>query len=226
MASVRQVLSELRRLENPVNIAGMARFGITPKRNYGISMPKLQSIARRIGRDHKLAIGLWASGIRDARIIATLIADPKAITEKQADSWAKGMDSWDVCDSACMSVFSYSPFAYRKAVQWLRSKDEFVRRAGLSTIAFLGVHDKKAPDADFERLLPLIAKAAEDERNYVKKAANWALRTIGKRNIRLNKKAIAVAAKLAKSTSKSARWVGIDAIRELKSPKIQARLRK
>ena len=226
MATAKAILAELKRSKDETCIAGMARFGITPKINYGISMPKLQSMAKRIGKNHKLALELWKTGVRDARLLASLIADPQAITPAQADSWAKGMDSWDVCDCACMFVFSYSPLAYRKARQWLRSKDEFVRRAGLATIASLTVHDKKAPDSKFEAFLPAIASASFDERNYVKKAANWALRQIGKRNLRLNKKALSVASKLAKSKSKSARWAGLDAVRELKSPKIQARLRK
>lgn len=225
-ASAKGILAELKRHKNPASIRGMASVGINPENSYGICMPRLMAMARRIGTDHRLAQGLWASGIRDARILATMVEDPSLVTGGQMDSWARDLDSWDVCDSACMRVFWRAKDARRKIAQWGRDRREFVRRASFSLLAFLTVHDKKAPDKEFEGYLPLIVSASTDERNYVRKAVNWALRTIGKRSLRLNAKAITVASRLSTSKSKSARWIGSDALRELKGVKVQARLRK
>ena len=210
-----EVLAELRRHANPKNLEGMARFGISPKGTLGVNVPILRAMGKRIGRNHALAQELWASGIHEARLLAGMIDEPKEVTEKQMEKWVKDFDSWDVCDQACMNLFDKTPFAYRKAAEWSRRKEEFVKRAGFALMASLSVHDKKAEDKKFEKFLPLIERASTDERNFVKKAVNWALRQIGKRNPRLCKLAMQSARRIQKKDSKAARWVAGDALREL-----------
>ena len=224
--TVKQVLAELKRFENPESVKGMASVGINPENSYGVCMPRMMAIAKRIGTNHPLALELWKSGIRDARILASMVEDPELVTPRQMDSWARDLNSWDVCDSACMRVFCETKFARKKIAQWARDRREFVKRAGFSTLAFLTCHDKKADDKAFEKFFPLITRASTDDRNYVRKAVNWALRTIGKRSIRLNRSALKVARQLARSKSKPARWIGSDAVRELAGPAVQKRLLK
>ncbi|HEU4760019.1 MAG TPA: DNA alkylation repair protein [Dehalococcoidia bacterium] len=219
------VLARLRSLADPDAVAGMARFGINTTTAYGISVPALRRLAREIGRDHALAQQLWASGIHEARKLAPLIDDPAQVTEKQMERWAAGLDSWDVCDACCGDLFDKTPFAYRKAVDWSARPEEFVKRAGFALMAYLAVHDKKAADDAFLAFLPLIKREATDGRNFVKKAVNWALRQIGKRNRNLNAAAIAAAREVRAIDSPSARWIAADALRELTNPKTQARLR-
>jgi 3-methyladenine DNA glycosylase AlkD len=204
----------------------MVRFGINPKNTYGISMPVIRKMAKEIGKDHRLALKLWQSGIHEARILAGLTDKPQKVTEKQMEAWVKDFDSWDVCDQVCGNLFDRTPFAYQKAVEWSSRPEEFVKRAGFVLMATLSVHDKKAVDQKFGPFFRLIQKEATDERNFVKKAVNWALRQIGKRNLALNKKAILVAKKIQKMESRSARWIANDAIRELMSPAVQKRLQK
>jgi 3-methyladenine DNA glycosylase AlkD len=211
---------------NAKNVEGMARFGISSKNTYGVSIPLLRGMGKKIGKDHKLAQELWASGIHEARILAALIDDPKQVTEKQMESWVKDFESWDVCDQVCMNLFDKTEFAWKNVREWSNRDEEFVKRAAFALIASLASHDKKASDAEFEKLLPLIRGASTDERNFVKKAVNWALRGIGKRNLALNKKAIACAKEIQKIDSKAARWNAADALRELQSEAVQARLRK
>ena len=203
----------------------MARYGINPKNNLGISIYKLRPIAKEIGKDHELALKLWDSGIHDARLLACFIEDPTKVTGEQMDSWAKDFDSWDVCDQACTSLFDLTPLAWIKVVEWAERGEEFVKRGAFSLIAGLAVHDKKASDKKFERFFPLIKKHSIDDRNYVKKAVNWALRNIGKRNLGLNKQMIKLSEEILKIDSKSAKWIARDALRELTSEKIQIRLR-
>ena len=219
-----EIISKLKSLSDPEAVKGMARYGINPKNNLGISIYKLRPIAKEIGKDHDLALKLWDSGIHDARLLACFIEDPAKVTGEQMDSWAKGFDSWDVCDQACTSLFDLTPLAWRKVVEWTEREEEFVKRGAFSLIAGLAVHDKKAGDKKFEQFFPLIKKHSIDERNYVKKAVNWALRNIGKRNLALNKQVIKLSEEILKIDSKSARWIASDAIRELKSEKIQVRL--
>jgi len=221
-----EVIKELRSLENPENVKGMARYGINPKNNLGVSIYKLRPIAKEIGKDHDLALKLWASGIHDARLLACFIDDPSKVTGKQMNSWAKDFDSWDICDQACTSLFDLTPLAREKIFEWAEREEEFIKRGAFSLIAGLSVHDKKASDKEFEQFSLLVKKHSTDERNYVKKAVNWALRNIGKRNMSLNKKAIKVAREIQKIDSKSARWIASDAIRELTSEKVQKRLEK
>ena len=220
-----EIVKKLKSLSNPEAVAGMARFGINPENTYGVSIPNLRRMAKEIGKEHTLAQQLWSSGIHEARILAGMIDVPEVVTEKQMDLWVKGFDSWDVCDQVCMNLFEDTPFASKKAVAWSKRKEEFIKRAGFVMMARLVVSDKKADDKQFEQFLPIIKRESKDERNFVKKAVNWALRQIGKRNLRLNKKAIEIAKEIQKIDSKSARWVAADALKELTSETVQKRLK-
>jgi 3-methyladenine DNA glycosylase AlkD len=208
------------------NIEGMARFGITTERRLGVSVPEMRRIARECGKDHPLSIRLWNSGIPEARIVASMIADPAEMTAAEMDWWVSGFDSWDVCDQVCMNLFERTPFAGKKIRQWSRREEEFVRRAAYALIACLAWHDKDAPDVVFTGFLPIIKRGVTDERNFVKKSVNWALRSIGKRNPRLNRAAVSTAKEISRLDSKSARWIGADAIRELTSAAVQRRIRR
>ncbi len=219
-----EIIQKLHLLANPENLKGMARYGINPYNNLGISIYELRPLAKQIGRNHQLALRLWDSGIHDARLLACFIDDPAKVTTKQMDAWAGDFDSWDVCDQACTSLFDQTPYAFEKVFQWAGAEKEFVKRAAFCLIAGLSVHDKNASDQVFEEFLPLLITHAVDERNYVKKAVNWALRNIGKRNAPLNKKALKTAEKIQSIDSRSARWIATDAIRELNSEKIKQRL--
>ena len=213
---IKELIAILKKHSNLKNVAGMARFGINPKNTLGISIPFLRALAKQIGKDHALAQQLWQTKIHEARLLAGFIDDPKLVSVKQMDSWVKDFDSWDICDQVCSNLFDQTPFAHQKAVQWARRREEFVRRAGFVLMAALSVHDKQAPDSRFLKFFPLIEKYSTDERNFVRKAVNWALRQMGKRrNSQLKKPALALAAKLAKSELSSARWIGKDAYREL-----------
>jgi 3-methyladenine DNA glycosylase AlkD len=219
-----EILKQLKLMGNPKNVEGMARYGINPKNNLGVSIYKLRPLAKDIGRNHELSLKLWNSGIHDARLLAVFIEDISKVTEEQMDSWANDFDSWDICDQACTSLFDLNPLAWKKVIEWAESDKEFVKRGAFSLIAGLAVHDKEAVDKKFEQIFPLIKKYSFDERNYVKKAVNWALRNIGKRNINLNKKAIEIAREIQKIDSKTAKWIASDAIRELTSEKVKQRL--
>jgi 3-methyladenine DNA glycosylase AlkD len=208
------------------NIEGMARFGITTERRLGVSVPEMRRIARECGKDHPLSIRLWNSGVPEARIVASMIADPAEMTAAEMDWWVSGFDSWDVCDQVCMNLFERTPFAGKKIRQWSRREEEFVRRAAYALIACLAWHDKDAPDVVFTGFLPIIKRGATDERNFVKKSVNWALRNVGKRNPRLNRAAVSTAKEISRLDSKSARWIGADAIRELTSAAVQRRIRR
>jgi 3-methyladenine DNA glycosylase AlkD len=222
----REVISELRSRANVADLEGMARFGIATKGALGgSSVPYLRWLAKQLGKDHQLAAELWASGIHEARILAAMVDEPAAVTKEQMEAWAAEFDSWDVVDGVCGSLFDKTPFAYGKAVEWSSRQEEFVKRAGFSLMAMLAVHDKNAPDEAFERFLPIIEREAGDRRNFVRKAVNWALRQIGKRNRALNAKAIAAAERIQASDVRSAKWVASDALRELRSQAVQRRLR-
>lgn len=211
----KKILKQLKDMANPEAVAGMARFGINPENTYGISIPNLRSMAKEIGKNHRLAQQLWDSGIHEARILAGMIDEPEKITRKQMDDWVKDFDSWDVCDQVCSNLFDKTPFAYKKAVEWSSNKKEFVKRAGFVMMAALSVHDKLTGDDEFVKFFPLIKRESTDSRNFVKKAVNWALRQIGKRNINLNKLSIKIAEEIQKIDSKSAKWIASDAIKEL-----------
>jgi 3-methyladenine DNA glycosylase AlkD len=203
----------------------MARYGINTAGTLGVPIPVLRRLAREAGKDHALAAELWKSGIHEARILATMVDDPSRVRARQMDRWARDLDSWDVCDQACQNLFRHTPLAFAKAAQWARAQPEFVRRAGFSLMAGLAAGAKDAADTRFAAFLPLIAEAVGDDRNMVRKAVNWALRGIGKRNRRLHRLAIAAATEIARQDSRSARWIAADALRELKDPKVVGRIR-
>lgn len=203
----------------------MARFGINPHNTLGVSIPILRQLAKEIGTDHTLALDLWKSGIHEARILAAMTADPARTTDALMDRWVKDFDSWDVCDQVCMNLFEKSDSAYRKAIAWSKRDEEFVKRAGFALMACLAWHDKNATDTAFLKFIPAIKRGSTDNRNFVRKAVNWALRNIGKRNHVLNHAAIETARAIQQIDSKTARWIASDALRELTSNKLQARLR-
>jgi 3-methyladenine DNA glycosylase AlkD len=219
-------LRELKSLGERRNVEGMARFGIVAKNVYGVSKPRLDELARKIGRNHSLGMQLWETGNHDARILAGLVAERKLVTSKQMERWVRDFDNWDVCDGTCCHLFVFAKPAWQKAHSWGRRKKEFEKRAGFALAAFLACHDKKAPDAQFKKYLEVIEREAWDERNFVRKAVNWALRNIGKRNLALNREAIASAERIAMQGSRAARWIAADALRELKSEAVQTRLRR
>jgi len=206
-------------------VEGMARFGIQSSNSFGVSVPKLRTLAREVGRDHQLAMRLWETELHDARLLATMVDNPEEVTIDQMDRWVRDFDSWDVVDGSCGNLFDKTPFAVAKAKEWCKREEEFVKRAGFVLMAELAVHDKQAKDGLFLEFLPLIMGGASDERNFVKKAVNWALRQIGKRNLKLNKAAVSTALKIQKIDSGAAKWIASDALRELKSPQVVKRLR-
>jgi 3-methyladenine DNA glycosylase AlkD len=218
-----QVLKSLKSQSSPAAVRGMARFGITAAKAYGWSAPALKKIAREIGKDHDLAQRLWSTEILEARTLATLIDEKEKVTERQMEDWVKDFDSWAVCDGTCLNLFRYTPFAYVKCREWSGRQEEYVKRAAFTLMACLAVGDKAAGDRMFLRFLPLIKKQAGDERNYVRKAVNWALRQIGKRNQHLNRAAIKAAQDIQRLNSPSARWIASHALRELRSPVVQRR---
>lgn len=221
-----QALALLQEQARPDELAGLARFGIVGEQRLGLSVPAMRSIARTLGRDHALALALWNTAIPDARIVAGMVAEPKKLTSHQMDTWAQGFASWDVCDQVCGSAFLSSPLAWSKVPVWAAHPDEFVRRAAFALLATLAVHDKAATDAQFVEALHLMEAAAGDERNFVKKAVNWALRNIGKRNPALNAAALEAAQRIQQQGSRSARWIAADALRELSGVAVQTRLQK
>lgn len=226
MASVEEVLVKLKEKSRPDQVEGMARFGMTDELRLGVRVPDMRKIAKEIGKDHDLALALWKTGVPEARITAALIGEPDQLTEKQMEDWVKDFNSWDVCDQVCMNLFDKTPLAWKKILDWSQREEEFVKRAAFALIACLAWHDKKAADERFINLFPVIKREAADERNFVKKAVNWALRHIGKRNINLNRAALETARETREIDSKAARWIASDAIRELESEAVQKRLEK
>jgi 3-methyladenine DNA glycosylase AlkD len=219
------IIEKLRSLGCPADVEGMARFGIRTDKAFGIRAPVVKKMAREIGRNHRLALELWATGIHEARAIAARIEEPELVTESQAERWLKDFDNWATCDGCCLYLFAYVPFAWRKVFEWSRREREFEKRAAFSLVACLTVHDKQAPDKKFLKFLPVIKRESGDGRNFVRKAANWALRQIGKRNLGLNRAAIRTAREIQKLGTPSARWIAADALRELTSTAVQKRLR-
>jgi 3-methyladenine DNA glycosylase AlkD len=222
--TVESALRVLERHGRKRNVAGMARFGIRAKVVYGVSKPKLDEIVKRIGKNHALGLGLWETGIHDARLLGMLISRPEEVTKAQMERWVRDFDNWDVCDGTCCHLFAASKPAWKKAFEWGRRKKEFEKRAGFALAAYLAVHDKTAADAPFLKYLRVIEREAWDERNFVRKAVNWALRNIGKRNLRLNREAIRSAERIRKEGTRAGRWIAADALRELRSEAVQQRL--
>lgn len=226
MISTIEILQELQSKARPDQVEGMARFGMTSHRRLGVSVPNMRKIAKESGNDHNLALELWKTGIPEAMIIASMIDEPEKLTETQMEDWVKDISSWDVCDQVCMNLFDKNPLAWKKIIDWSGREEEFVKRAAFALIACLAVHDKTAEDENFIKLFPVIKREAIDERNFVKKAVNWALRNIGKRNLNLNKEAIKTAKQIRTIDSKVSRWIASDAIRELEGESVQRRLMK
>lgn len=236
---VKGILAELRGLGSAKDRAGMARYGINVENAFGVSIYELRKVAKRLGTDHELALGLWATGNHEARLLACFVDDPDSVTSAQMEAWAGDFDSWDICDQATTSLFDLTNHGWAKAREWAAREEEWVKRGGFALMAGLAVHDKAAADRAFVKLLPLIERGALDDRNFVKKAVNWALRNIGKRNLSLNAAAVACAEKIRDTANKkaggerggaprvrAARWVAVDALRELGSEKTLARLRR
>jgi len=207
-------------------VEGMARFGITPAQTFGVKQPELKALAKEIGKDHQLAQELWAEGIRETQMLAVYIDDPKQVTEGQMEAWALDFDTWEACDNCITHLFQKTPFAFAKAIEWAERGEEFVKRAGFVLMARIAVADKKATDEDFSPFYPLIKRGAMDERRNVKKGVNWAIRQMGKRNLKIHKEALKLACEIREMDSKAARWIAADAIRELESGKTLERLRK
>ncbi|MFC2067266.1 DNA alkylation repair protein [Chloroflexota bacterium] len=220
------ILKKLKILADPRAVEGMARFGINPENTYGVSIPNLRKLAKEIRLNHTLAQQLWESGIHEARILAGMIEDPAMVAGTQIENWVRDFDSWDVCDQCCNNLFVRTQFAWQKAVEWSSSDEEFIKRAGFVLMACLSVRDKKADDQQFEQFFSLIKREAGDNRNFVKKAVNWALRQIGKRNPNLNKRAIETAVEIQQMNLSSAKWIAADALRELTGEAVQQRLRR
>jgi len=218
------LLRRMRALGSRRNVLGMARYGIRPAKAFGLPAAELFRLSREFGRDHALARRLWATGIHDARALAILIEDPERVSGPQMDRWAKAFDNWAICDGACVHLFDRTPFARRKVREWSRRPEEFVKRAAFSLMAALAVHDKQAPDAFFLPFLKIVSRESDDDRNGVKKAVNWALRQIGKRNPVLNTAAVRTAEAIRARGTRAARWIAADALRELRSTAVQRRL--
>ena len=220
-----EVVKKLEGMARPDQLEGMARYGMAVERRLGVAVPDMRKIAKETGKDHGLALELWKTGIPEAMMVASMVDIPEEVTEGQMEEWVKEFNSWDLCDQVCMNLFDKTPLAWNKAMDWSTRKEEFVKRAAFALIACLAWHDKEAPDEKFTGLIPIIKQGATDERNFVKKAVNWALRNMGKRNQHLNDVAIGAAEEIRKMNSKAARWIASDAIRDLEGEVVQRRLK-
>ncbi len=226
MPTCEELLTKLKAKARPDQLAGMARYGINTENRLGIQMPELRKLAKETGKNHALALELWQTGIAEARILASMVAEPNRLTEQQMDKMAAEVDSWDVGDQTCMNLFEKTPLAWEKIQEWSQRDEEFVKRTAYSLIACLAWHSKTATDQQFTETFPAIAHGAQDTRKSVQKAVSWALRNTGKRNRNLSQQAIQLARQIQQTETKPAKWVGSDVIRELTSPSVQKRLDK
>ncbi|MEI6122813.1 MAG: DNA alkylation repair protein [Bacteroidota bacterium] len=217
MKEFTEIIEALKSKQNPDNLAGMARYGIKTDKAFGVSLPLIRDLAKRYKNNHPLALQLWQSGYHEARIFATLADNVQLVTEQQMEDWVLDFDSWDVCDQCCNNLFKKTPYAVKKALEWSGRPEEFVKRAGFVMMACLAVHSRSMPDEEFESFLAIIVREATDERNYVRKAVNWALREIGKRDMKLYAKALGLSRTLAERSDKTAHWIGRDAVSDLES---------
>jgi 3-methyladenine DNA glycosylase AlkD len=224
--TAKSTLTELKRLSSKKYRDGMARYGLPTDRAMGVPVGSIQALGKRIGRDHTLAADLWDTGWYEARMLTAYVADPAALTPAQMDRWCRGFDNWGICDTLCFALFDKSPHAWNKVHAWANKKNEFERRAAFALLASLAGHDKTSPDDRFLKSLPLIAKAATDERNFVRKGVSWALRGIGHRSLALHTAAMSLATQLSTSQDATERWLGKDVLRDLKRPAVLARLRR
>lgn len=219
MKEVEKIIAQLKQLQNKKHKDGQASFGINTENSFGINIPVLRNIAKAYKNNHALALALWQQGYHEARILACFIDNYKEVSEAQMEQWVLDFNSWDLCDQCCGNLFDKTQWAYQKANEWSHREEEYVRRAGFVMMACLSVHDKKAADKDFMPFFKLIEQYAFDERNFVKKAVNWALRQIGKRNDFLKTAALHAAKKIQQQPHKSSKWIAADAIRELEKVK-------
>ncbi len=224
--NVERVVGKLRGLGTRRNVDGMARYGIRAAKVFGVSKPKLDALAKKIGKNHALGLALWSTGIQDAKILAGMISEPGMVTAAQMELWVRGFDNWGSCDGTCCHLFVFAEPAWEKAIAWTRRREEFQKRAGFALVAYLACRDKSAGNGKFLEFLKIIEREANDDRNFVRKAVNWTLRNIGKRNLRLNTAAIATGERLRKRGTRAARWIAADALRELRSDAVHARLRR
>ncbi|MDN5204996.1 DNA alkylation repair protein [Fulvivirgaceae bacterium BMA10] len=224
--TVAEVIKALKTLQDPDHVKSLERYAIDNTKALGISTPKIRNLAKSIGKDHRLALELWKSNIHEAKILSTLIAEINLMSSKTMDDWVHDLYSWDICDQACCNLFVFTPFAFEKAMDWSNASQEYVKRAGFVLMAQIAMHVKDAENSDFRDFFDRIEKEADDQRNFVKKAVNWALRQIGKRNLSLNSQAIARAERIKLQGSKSAKWIASDALRELQRDQVQSKLLK
>lgn len=222
----KKILGKLRFLKNLDNVEGMSKFGITPEKTFGVKIPILRKLASEIGMNHTLALELWEIGYRETMILASMIDDPQQVTNQQMESWVNDFSYWEICDQVIMNLFEKKDQAYDKAVEWSLRKEEFVKRAGYVMMARLAVSDKKADNNRFQNFFPHIMRGSEDNRNYVKKAVDWAIRQIGKRNLELNKLTIELSKEIQLRDSKAAKWIASHSLGELESEAVQKRLSK
>ena len=220
---IAEITNHFKRHGSKKNLEGMARYGIYPLNGFGVPIPVVRKLAKQIGKNHELGLKLWETNIHENRLLACMVSDPLKVTKSQMNKWAKEFYSWDICDQVCNNLFLFSPFVYEKAVQWSGNKKEFVKRAGFVLMANLATHSKELRNNDFVKLFSLIKKESIDNRNFVKKAVNWSLRQIGKRNNLLRKKSIKLAEEILQIESKSAKWIAKDALKELKNPNTMIR---
>ncbi len=221
---VREALTWLEKASTRRDLANLERFGIAATRPFGVSMANLQILAKRLGRDHDLAAAFWKTGRYEARMLAALVEEPARVTPAQMDRWCRDFDNWGICDTVCICLFDRTPYGFGRVKAWAPQRDEFVKRAAFALLAGLALHDKKTGDEAFLRCLPLIEAASNDERNFVKKAVNWALRAIGRRNVNLHAEALTVARRLSAAAEAAPRWIGKGALRELTSPVVMRKL--
>lgn len=220
----RESLAWLERRGTKKNRDGMARYAIVAPKAFGVSVADIRQLGKKLGRDHELAIALWETGWYEARMLTAFVAEPDRVTPAQMDRWARDFDNWAICDTLCFHLFDRTPHAWRKIEQWSTRRDEFVKRAAFALLAGVALHHKKATDEPFLKSLALIEQGAADDRNFVKKAVSWALRTVGRRNTRLNTACVALAKRLAQSAERAPRWVGKDALRDLTRPMVRRQL--
>ena len=224
--TLKEILAELESQANPKAVEGMRKYGITPEKAYGVSIPNLRKLAKKIGTNHKLALELWEINTRETRILASMIDDPNAVLEEQMDKWANDFDYWEICDQVCLNLFVYTPYAKKKALEWIESNQEYVKRAGFALIAIMAWKLKKLPDEELISFIDPILMNADDERNTVKKAVSWVLRQIGKRSPQLHQLALEAANTLLAKDSKPAKWIAKDVIKELTSTKVIEKMKK
>jgi 3-methyladenine DNA glycosylase AlkD len=222
--NAREVIAHLESISDRSRLEGMSRYGIEVEHAIGVSMPKMRAYAKTIGRDHHLAMDLWDSGVHEARIMASLLADPELLTEEEMERWVRDLDSWDLCDQCCSNLFRRPP-CFRKALEWSGREEEFQKRAGFATMAALAVHGKGMSERDLQLLLEAVVRESHDDRNFVRKAVNWALRQVGKRDLVSNAMAIAAAERILAKGDRTSRWVAYDALRELRSEAVRERLK-